>query len=430
MTVVPASRRLLPWWKRWLFRGIALGLAFATLELLTTLLWWFADADTSGNDVRAYQQSVIQTAEISRDGAEAIHPYLGWVLDPQAMAHHEVVDTARPVNSLGFVDDGPGVLRRDKDVVLVGITGGSVAMQLSWMGEATLRERLEMHPRFAGKRVVFVRLALSGYKQPQQLMAVNYLLALGGELDYLINIDGYNELALSVEENYVHQTSMAYPRMWDHRLQDVVDPRLTSVSAQLLVLRGRRQSVAAMVAKTWLRHSRTANYLWLQTDRWLQQRQYALGDQIRVHQEAHGHAFARSGPTNSAADHDTAVEDAIQLWARCSRQLNQLCQANGIQYLHVLQPNRHHVGSKPLNEREKSQCMATNRRMAELIETAYPELIAAGKTLSEEGLAVCDLTQLFAAETDTIYSDCCCHYNQRGNILLADAIADALLTDR
>lgn len=430
MSVSPAGRRLLPLWKRWLFRGIALSLAFVILELLTTALWWFTDADTSANDVWDYQQSVLQTTELPHDAAEAIHPYLGWVLDPQAMEHMDVGGTARPLNPLGFVDDGPGVLRRDPHVVLVGITGGSVAMQLSWMGGATLRERLETHPRFSGKRVQFVRLALGGYKQPQQLMAVNYLLALGGELDYLINIDGYNELALSVEENYVQQTSMAYPRKWDHRLQDVVDPRLTSVSAQLLVLRGRRQSVAGMVAKTWLRHSRTANYLWLQTDRWLQQRQYALGDQIRVHQEAHGHAFARSGPANSAGDPDAAVEEAIQLWSRCSRQLNQLCQANGIRYLHVLQPNRHHAGSKPLNEREKSQCVATNRRMAELIETAYPELIAAGKTLSEEGLPVCDLTQLFAAETDTIYSDCCCHYNQRGNIVLANAIADALLTDR
>ena len=430
MTVSPACRRCLPWWKRWLFRGVALSLALAVLELLTAGIWWFSDADTSAKDVRDYQQSVMTTTELPHESTEAIHPYLGWVLDPQAMTHMDVGGAARPLNKLGFLDDGPGVQKRDPHVVLVGITGGSVAMQLSWMGAATLSERLEADPAFAGKQVKFVRLALSGYKQPQQLMAMNYLLALGGELDYLINIDGYNELALSVEENYVHQTSMAYPRMWDHRLQDVVDPRLSSVSAQLLILRGRRQTLASLVARSWLRHSRTANYLWLHTDRWLQRRQYALGNQVRIHQETHGHSFARSGPANSVADENAAVKEAIQLWARCSRQLHQVCQANDIRYLHVVQPNRHHAGSKPLNEQEQSQCMATNRATARLIESAYPLVVAAGKRLRDEAIPVCDLTQLFAAETDTIYSDCCCHFNQRGNILLAEAIAEALLKDR
>ena len=33
---------------------------------------------------------------------------------------------------------------------------------------------------------------MPGYKQPQQLMAYNYLLSLGAEFDAVINIDGYN----------------------------------------------------------------------------------------------------------------------------------------------------------------------------------------------------------------------------------------------
>ena len=44
-------------------------------------------------------------------------------------------------------------------------------------------------------------MAHGGWKQPQQLLALSWILALGGELDVLINVDGFNEVALDGVEN-------------------------------------------------------------------------------------------------------------------------------------------------------------------------------------------------------------------------------------
>lgn len=427
MIDTPQLHRPLPFWKRCLFRLVAIGLAVGFLELAAAALWLFTDAQTDWQEVRLFQQALIERAERPEETTEAIHPYLGWVFDPQSMPRANVAGGDRPVNPLGFVDDGPTILHRDPNTVIVGITGGSVALHLSWLSENVLRERLEAHPDFAGKQIRFVRLAMGGYKQPQQLMALNYLLSLGGELDYLINIDGYNEMVLAVDDNYSAATFMPYPRLWHHRLQDLVDPRMTSVSYQLLSSRARRQWAASVVNKSWLRHSWTANYVWLRYDTLTQHRQNELADQLRTHQRGKGRAFAKAGPPNNLAHRDAAITEAIGVWTRCSSQLDRLCRANGIRYLHALQPNQYHANSKPLSAEERQQFYSLDMPAATVIRDAYPLAIIAGQKLRDAGVPFHNMTQLFAAETDTIYIDGFCHYNQRGNDLLAAAIAEALM---
>jgi hypothetical protein len=46
-----------------------------------------------------------------------------------------------------------------------------------------------------------VKATIGGYKQPQQLMALNWFMALGGEFDIVINLDGFNDVALPALEN-------------------------------------------------------------------------------------------------------------------------------------------------------------------------------------------------------------------------------------
>ncbi len=53
----------------------------------------------------------------------------------------------------------------------------------------------------------------------------------------------------------------------------------------------------------------------------------------------------------------------------------------------------------------------------------YPLLRSAGKSLRENGIAFTDLTTLFYDCRETVYSDRCCHFNRRGNEMIATAIA-------
>lgn len=41
-------------------------------------------------------------------------------------------------------------------------------------------------------------------------------------------------------------------------------------------------------------------------------------------------------------------------------------------------------------------------------------------------MAAFDLTELFKDVTETVYSDSCCHFNERGNELIEAAVVDAI----
>ena len=43
----------------------------------------------------------------------------------------------------------------------------------------------------------------------------------------------------------------------------------------------------------------------------------------------------------------------LDLWKNSFLQMHNLCEGNGTNYLHVLQPNQHLTGSKPLSDVEK-----------------------------------------------------------------------------
>jgi len=417
---------VLPFWKRWLFRLVAFGLSLIVVEVGARGVWSIAHPELSWLKIRAMQTPLQESAALPTEGVEAIHPYVGWVLDPRAMQSVSVAGQETPVNELGFVDSATSIVRRQPGTKIVGVVGGSVALQMTWLGEAAFREELQRHPVFQGQNVRIVRLAMSGYKQPQQLMSLTYLLALGGELDYVINIDGFNEFALAVDDNYSGNVNIAYPRLWHHRLQDVVDPRTTSVSYRLLANRARRQSLAVWVAKSRLQNSAVVNYLWYLYDKRLVTQQLQLADELRTFTRSRGRSFAKEGPDNNLPSRAAAMQAALNLWERSSRQLHHLCAGNGIHYLHVLQPNQYHAGSKPFSAQELKDFLIPNQLFVDTIRDSYPEAIQRGGKLRQEGIDFVDLTSLFSRETDTIYADYFCHYNQRGNDLLATAVARAL----
>lgn len=76
--------------------------------------------------------------------------------------------------------------------MIVGLFGGS----FSKLCYFSLKSVLDRHSATLGKNFIVINFATDGYKQPQQLMILNYLLALGAEFDVVINLDGFNEVSL------------------------------------------------------------------------------------------------------------------------------------------------------------------------------------------------------------------------------------------
>jgi hypothetical protein len=402
----------------------------ATLALIEALSWFaifLIDHDAAAT-VRAEMENLSQGGTRTDNSAESIHPYLGWVMNPQVNPGTDFLHRHIPVNSLGFDDLEHGIPKRGPDRLIVGISGGSVAWQMTVAGERVLVNRLRENPLYRDKKIELVRLAMSGYKQPQQLMALNYLLALGAEFDVIVNIDGYNEVALAVAENDISGVFVAYPRRWDARMQDVVDARTYSLSYRLLELRAARQQLAAARVHSSLSWSPTLNLIWYLRNRRLGQQVIDLGTELREHKGDSGFGFARSGPKQLYEGEEGLYRHVVEIWSRCSLQMHRLCQENGIRYLHVLQPNQYLPESKPMGPDEKKVALSNLfPRPGRAIARGYPLLIDEGRNLREKGIAFHDLTMLFKDLQNPIYVDACCHYNEQGYDLLAAAVATRIL---
>ncbi len=380
--------------------------------------------------IDSYRRSreLIALGSVSEGAAEVIHPYVGWAFDPRVAAPLNHGGRTIPINKLGFADDHSSIAKRNEDEFIVGIAGGSVAWQTSVDGEEVIRKTLEASPLLGGRKVRLVRMAMSGYKQPQQLMMLNYLLAMGGEFDAVINIDGYNETALTIGENAMADVAIVYPRSWQGRTIAIGDPRESAETAELIALRGKRQSMARFLNGSLLGHSPIANLVWKLRDNSCKTGLQELGMKSRRSiRKPEDRSFASYGPQRNFADEaelDTAV---IALWKKCSVLMDHTCKGHGAAYIHVLQANQYHEGSKPMTKKQRTDSVAPHQRAGIAATRLYPQLVKAGPELTQAGVHFSDQTMLFAKITDRIYIDGWCHYNARGNQMMAKAACDELL---
>jgi hypothetical protein len=357
------------------------------------------------------------------DSTETSHPYLGYVLNDLAepSAWHRLGWPAPKVNRFGFegldfdADVPQGTLR-------VGLFGGSVAKMLALSNhlQKALNARDDAPPS-----TVFA-CALNGYKQPQQLFLLMYLLALGIKWDVVINLDGFNEVALFEPENARQGVHPLYPRAWYSRVSRGRDGRATSLS--LLI-----QSLDRTAA--WLNaHSATGLR---QVFRRLALIATALGRGARRRlgqhlNHANGNilgAVAR-GPGRPSSNLNVVYDELATVWFRSSLLMRNACDAHGAQYVHALQPNQYVAGSKPMGEAEQRVAVRETHPYRLGVTRGYGRLRARGVQLSDAGVQFVDLTQVFQSVHEPVYADSCCHLNDLGHHLLGGALAAAVSTMR
>jgi hypothetical protein len=357
-----------------------------------------------------------------------VHPYVGFVEKPRPESGLRRVTDGRPVpvSKFGYIDDKEPILARRADRVIVAILGGSVACHFAINGTRRLGEELAQSPEFAGKEFVFVNLALGGYKQPQQLMTLGYLLSLGAEFDLALNIDGFNEVALYELENSSRHIFPAFPRSWQVRISSA-DPDVLITTAGLLANEEQRNDLAIWYSRAPLRFSILCNLAWEFRDRRLGQ---AADRIITNYYRSQGgrHPYFITGPPAEFAGRAELYQHLINIWANGSAILNGICRSKGIRYYHFLQPNQYLAGSKPMGEDEKRVAILAVHPYRTAVETGYPLLIQKGHDLEKEGVPYFDLTQVFAGHSEAIYNDDCCHFNMAGMDLVSQAIARAILT--
>lgn len=357
------------------------------------------------------------------DGAmlEVIHPYMGFVWNPYNPGLREF-----GMDEFGVFSTGALLAKRSPETLRVLLTGGSVALQVTRAGLEPLAQTLQADPRYGGKMVEFFCVTLGGFKQPQQLMALAWLLSLGAEFDLVINLDGFNEVALHATENALRDTFYAYPRGWALRFEETRDVRLERLVGRTLVLEEDRSRLAQRFKGSLWRWSVVGNILWSARDGVLAQRLAQVQEAIQAYQPPEIN-YELAGPQVELAEGEVYPRLA-RLWAQSSLQMDSLCEANGIAYFHFLQPNQYAPGSdKPMSATERAVAWDEDHFYRPGVITGYPLLREQGEWLRKQGVAFTDLTGMFDQIERPIYSDACCHLTLEGIVLLAQAMGERIL---
>ncbi len=349
----------------------------------------------------------------SGESTEVIHPYLGFVLDPERTAD---------VSFLGFPEADDNPFAHEPGVLNIAIFGGSFAEGVGRFGEDVLVERLAEH----GLRARVLTVAMGGYKQPQQLIALAYLLSHGAQLDVVVNLDGFNEVALPEAENLPREVSPFYPRNWYQRTLEVKDRETLRRIGKIVWMQDLRRAWAAGFQKLpgW---SALVNGLWRSVDRVWLARIYRENERIRAPETSGSTDFRSVGPTLGSRRPNVLYQRIADHWASCSVQMKALCDAHGIAYIHLLQPNQYLEGSKALTAQELRVAFREDHPYRAGVVQGYPLLLEAGKKLRRRGVDFYDLTQVFSRTSRTLYKDDCCHPNQEGYRIVGRKVASILV---
>jgi len=425
------------------FAFVAL-LAFATLALLElgarlAFAWledWpsqasiqesLADVDV---DVDADVESPEQTDQKppKQRRGNVLHPYTGFVRNPLYVPKHiarQLPEAA--VNEFGFFGPSPLTPKGD-NVARVAITGGSVAEELFVYAGDVLAQELEASGAFGGRSVEVLLLGMAGFKQPQQLITVSYLLLLGADIDAVVNLDGFNEVVLPVTEIAPLNVAPSYPFRWNGLAINSIDAETAMAVARIGESLAKLESWRRVFSRFPLRYSAFALASWNALQNHLDAERIGLEVELR-------HKLAASlesrpglrGPPAHFDSNDAITDAAVAIWKRASIQLWQLCQSHGVAYLHALQPNQYVPGSKPFSASERKVAILKSQNILRLsAEAGYRGMIANGPELQALGVPFLDLTGLFGQVEQPIYRDHCCHYHRLGYRLVASRIAEQL----
>ncbi len=388
-----------------------------------------SEASGDGEVIEGAVEKARNNAPLPRHvGSEVIHPYMGFVIDAKFHRRLRFEAGGQDALDFGLALDQPGVFHEPTPGrPVVAVTGGSVAFSFARAVSGELRDELVSElPGF--EHSVIVNLALPGYKQPQQLMALSYFLALGAHFDVVINLDGFNEVTLPLAENLRRGVYPFFPRNWFFRVQDF-DPSTRLAVGELAYLMERRRRQAEFFSRIPWRYSPTAGLLWTVLDRRARQ-QIAVQELELDRSQQTAAGYTVTGPPWRPADVAASYRELVLFWQRASEQMHDLAAARGIRYYHFLQPNQYLAGSKPMAPEERRIAIQTEGYViGEHAAAAYPLLIEHGRRLVERGVPFEDLTMLFAGIEEPVYIDRCCHFNTLGERHLTRAVAAVIRED-
>jgi hypothetical protein len=331
------------------------------------------------------------------------HPFLGYTY----RRNSNVLDTESfTTNQWGFPAGKDEPPPTGENAYIVAITGGSVAVQLFIQGQDKIREALQKLPHLKNRKVSVIALAVGGYSQPQQLMAAIHYLLMGGKIDLLVSLDGFNEA------NNVYVT----PYRWQEMM--TFSPNSWAIIGEVNFLQRIQDMCLRWMER--LRYSMTAKLVLHIAHDFTEQRKQAAWQAMETDTSSKMETFEERQPGKH-----------IRVWKESTLFMQKAMRMNGGIYVGFIQPNLYVKDSKPFTEKEiglmKMGWADGYKKVSARVNEGYDLLeTAANQLQEEEKLHIYNMEKLFSQTTSTVYADVCCHMNKRGVKMMADFIAGKL----
>ena len=334
-------------------------------------------------------------------------------------------------NNFGF--DSPynfPIVKANREFI-VGIFGGSVSVFFCLAGVDRLVADLQRHEFFKERKIVPLCMAHEGYKQPQQLIVLSYFLSIGQTFDLVVNIDGFNEVALSpLNDRQGLDISMpSAPHLLP--LINLIDrSTLTPARLESLSAISRHRERLNWLAGVLQRNRLASVGVALEYYRGIVARRY--DEETRrfaaLESAPSGQQLVSAIPPTEQRIGGTLYEDIARNWAQSSLLMRDMLAPRGTAYVHVLQPNQYKT-SRAFGAAEARIALSSDSPFKPGVEQGYPALVAeAASRGMTRSTGFLDATRIFDAEAAPVYIDNCCHYTLTGYHLLADAIANVVLS--
>ncbi|AFZ05045.1 hypothetical protein Osc7112_0437 [Oscillatoria nigro-viridis PCC 7112] len=372
----------------------------------------------------------LEGVRLNESIVERFHPFFGFIQKPSA--------DFRPgfkVNNYGFISPYDYPLKKTKkNQFFIGVFGGSVASNygIFEVQNKILPQYLKQIPGLKDKEFVILSFATGGYKQPQQLLILNYFLALGQELDMVVNIDGFNEVALS-NLNNKNQIDLAMPS-----IQHILP--LTSLANNSLSTKAMKATIRIQENKARinqglerLQHCSLAACDAL-TSVYVQNlvNNYKT-DVIKFEKERTQQKKDDSGSviyinTNKSVLQDSVAFQEMALnWAKSSIFMHKVLSASNVPYFHVLQPNQYYQTKRVFGEAEKQIAFNKDTPYAKAVQIGYPALFKKIPNLEKNKINLVNAVNVFDKTKEAVYVDSCCHYNKAGEVIFSDYVGRSIL---
>lgn len=363
---------------------------------------------------------------------ERLHPYFGYVQSPG-----DDFRKGFKYNEAGFISPYEYPYQKTSDnQFIVGIFGGSVASNYSIfeIQNQILASKLKQLPELQNKEIIILSFAIGGYKQPQQLLVLNYFLSIGQKFDMIINLDGFNEVAFA-NENKEANIDLTMPSS-QHvvSLTNIANNSLSPKALRAMLRIGETKEGLKGALKTLDKcglaycHALTSLYIYSLTNSYRQD--ITIFEKERKdtakNEENEGSVVYFYQQKSEISDEELFTK-AADYWLKTSILMNQIAASNNILYFHFLQPNQYYFTNRILSEEEKKVAFKEDSPYRKPVVLGYPLLLQRMQELKENNVYAFSGVNALDSSSEIVYVDNCCHYSPVGEKILSEYMGDRIL---